>query len=420
MATILLLIIYLIFISLGLPDSVLGSSFPAIAENLKIDASVASYLSPLVSIGTIISSFLSPYLIKKFKAQWVVSFSIFLTAIGLLLFSFAKENTWWLLFVSTVPLGLGAGAIDSALNNYVAIHYKALHMNWLHCSWGVGTVISPLIIGAFIDSNNNSTGWNKGIIIISIIQFIIMLISFISIPLWYKISNNNTNKKEEKEEVIDDNKYTYKYFFTNPIFYLTVIGFFSYCALETTTGLWTGAYLNIGKGFSTQEAATFTSLFYIGITSGRFLSGPLSLKFKENNMIRIGEVILVISSIILIISSSTKGDYTKSLALAGICLIGLGCAPIYPAIIRLTPYRFSITGSQKAMGLEVAIAYTGNLLVPFLVGQIAKLLNNNYLILPYVLIFFIVLMITCHESINIKLNKRDKNLTVDERKEYNF
>ena len=416
MATLLLIIIYLIFISLGLPDSILGSSFPAISDNLKISAEFAGYISPLISAGTILSSLFSAYLIKKFKPQWVVSFSIMLTIIGLLIFSFAKENSIYLLFISTIPLGLGAGAIDTALNNYVAIHYKAIHMNWLHCSWGVGTVISPLIIGAFIDSNNNSKGWNIGILIIASVQFAIMLISFISIPLWYKLSKND----KVEEEINKEENYPYKKILTDPVFYLTIIGFFSYCALETTTGLWTGSFLHYGKNFSTSDAATLTSLFYIGITSGRFISGPLSLKIKENNMIRIGETILTLSIICLIISSCYQGNYTKSLALAGIFLCGLGCAPIYPAIIRLTPYRFSIAGSQKAMGLEVAIAYVGNLLMPFLLGQIAKIMNNNYLILPYAILIFIILMIISHELINIRLNKRDLSLQEDEKKNYNI
>lgn len=415
MATLLLIIIYLIFISLGLPDSILGASFPAISTNLKIGTEYAGYISPIISAGTIISSLFSSYLIKKFKPQWVVSFSILLTAVGLIIFSLAKETSIYLLFVSAIPLGLGAGAIDTALNNYVAIHYKAIHMNWLHCSWGIGTTISPLIIGAFIDSNNNSAGWNKGILIISIIQFTIMLISFLSIPLWYKLSKDEKEVEEEKKE----EEFSFKTLLKNPIFYFAIIGFFSYCALETTTGLWTGSFLNKGKGFSTAEAASLSSLFYIGITAGRFISGPLSLKIKENNMIRIGESILLIAIILFLISSNSTNDYSKSLALAGICLVGLGCAPIYPAIIRLTPYRFSIAGSQKAMSLEVAIAYVGNLVMPFLLGQVAKSMNDNYLILPYAILIFIVLMITFHEIINFKLNRRDKNMTSEELRAYN-
>ena len=411
MATVLLIIIYMIFISLGLPDSMLGSSFPAIADNIKAPIQFTSYISPITSICTIVSSLCAPFLIKRFKEQYVISFSIMLTAIGLLIFSFARENTLYLLFISAVPLGLGAGAIDASINNYVALHYKAIHMNWLHCCWGVGASISPMIIGAFIDPNNNSKGWNIGILTVSIIQFVIMFISFISVPLWNRMKVKEDKKEEKKED------YKYVKLFKNPIFYLTVLAFFCYCGLETTMGLWTGSYLNYGKGFDTAQSASLSSFFFIGITVGRFISGPLSLKIKENNMIRIGEIIISISMVFMIISSVCQEEYTKSLALASIVICGLGCAPIYPAIIRLTPYRFSKAGSQKAMSLEVAIAYIGNLISPFIFGEIAKAINN-YLILPYIIITFLSVMILCHEIINIRLKKRDSILNDEDKKKY--
>lgn len=411
MATVLLIIIYMIFISLGLPDSMLGSSFPAIADNIKAPIQFTSYISPITSICTILSSLCAPFLIKRFKEQYVISFSIMLTAIGLLIFSFARENTLYLLFISALPLGLGAGAIDASINNYVALHYKAIHMNWLHCCWGVGASISPMIIGAFIDPNNNSKGWNIGILTVSIIQFVIMFISFISVPLWNRMKVKEDKKEEKKED------YKYVKLFKNPVFYLTVLAFFCYCGLETTMGLWTGSYLNYGKGFDTAQSASLSSFFFIGITVGRFISGPLSLKIKENNMIRIGEIIISISMVFMIISSVYQEEYTKSLALASIVICGLGCAPIYPAIIRLTPYRFSKAGSQKAMSLEVAIAYIGNLISPFIFGEIAKAINN-YLILPYIIITFLSVMILCHEIINIRLKKRDSILNDEDKKKY--
>ena len=411
MATVLLIIIYMIFISLGLPDSMLGSSFPAIADNINAPIQFTSYISPITSICTILSSLCAPFLIKRFKEQYVISFSIMLTAIGLLIFSFARENMLYLLFISAVPLGLGAGAIDASINNYVALHYKAIHMNWLHCCWGVGASISPMIIGAFIDPNNSSKGWNIGILTVSIIQFVIMFISFISVPLWNRMKVKEDKKEEKKED------YKYVKLFKNPVFYLTVLAFFCYCGLETTMGLWTGSYLNYGKGFDTAQSASLSSFFFIGITVGRFISGPLSLKIKENNMIRIGEIIISISMVFMIISSVYQEEYTKSLALASIVICGLGCAPIYPAIIRLTPYRFSKAGSQKAMSLEVAIAYIGNLISPFIFGEIAKAINN-YLILPYIIITFLSVMILCHEIINIRLKKRDSILNDEDKKKY--
>jgi fucose permease len=290
----LLLIIYLIFISLGLPDSMLGSTFPAIADNLSISPDMSGYIGLVVSGGTIISSLFSDKLIAKFKTKWVVSVSILLTAAGLLAFSFVPAGMTWLFFVVAIPLGLGAGAIDSALNNYVALHYKAIHMNWLHCSWGVGASIGPLIIGSFIDSSNHSAGWEKGVLTISLIQFGIAAVAFATLPLWNKVANKNTlDKKKEEKKDKPTKPVSRRELFKNPIFYLAMIGFFSYCALETTTGSWSGFFFNRARGFSTQESANLTAMFYLGITIGRFICGPISLKLKENIMITCHEIINV-------------------------------------------------------------------------------------------------------------------------------
>lgn len=409
MATALLLVIYLIFVSLGLPDSMLGSSFPAIADNLSIRSDMSGYISLVVCVCTILSALLSEKLIKKFKTKRVVSFSILLTAVALILFSLVTKDYVWAFFLIAIPLGLGAGAIDSALNNYVALHYKAIHMNWLHCCWGVGASISPMIIAPFIDSNNQSAGWNKGILVIGIIQLCIAVVAFSTLPLWNKVALKA--KKEEKEEAEVKEEPSRRSLFKNPIFYFAMVGFFSYCALETTTGAWAGFFFNQGKGFSTQEAATLDSLFYIGITVGRFICGPISLKLKEKTMMRIGETILLIGAILCLI------PVDNMFAIVGVSFIGMGCAPIYPAIIRSTPYRFSKALSQKVMGLEMAIAYCGSLIVSPLYGLVAKSVNN-YLLLPYVVLFFAVVMTVCHEIINLRLNRRGKNLSETEKKAY--
>ena len=410
MSILLLLIIYIAFISLGLPDSMLGSSFPAIAENLNIASDMAGYIALTVSACTIVSSLFSAKLIEKFSTKWVVFVSVLLTATGLVLFSQVKEGYTWLFFLIAVPMGLGAGAIDAALNNYVALHYKAIHMNWLHCSWGIGASIGPMILGSFIDSDKASAGWDKGVLIISIIQFSIALIILISLPLWNKMASKESNKP--KEEIKQVKKFSYKDLFKNPVFYLSMIGFFGYCALETTTGLWTGSFFSYGKGLSTSKAATLTSVFYLGITVGRFICGPISLKFKEKNMMRIGESILLVGTVLTMI------PFNIWFSIIGLSLIGIGCAPIYPAIIRSTPYRFSKEASQKAMGIEMAIAYCGNLSIPPLFGLIAKSLGNNFSILPYMILALLLLMIIVHEIINAILQKRDVALTEEEKKEY--
>ncbi len=409
MSLLLLLLIYLIFISLGLPDSMLGSSFPAIAENLSISPDQAGYIGLVVSGGTILSSFFSEKLISKLSTKVVVSVSILLTALGLFCFSMVKAPYTWCFYLCAVPLGLGAGAIDSALNNYVALHYKALHMNWLHCSWGVGASLSPLIISAFIDTSNQSSGWNRGVFTICMIQLSIALLSFVSMPLWKKVEQGNLKKEEEQKEYRNVEK---RSVFRNPVFYLAITGFFCYCALETTTGLWSGNYFYYTYHVDSKQAASLTSLFYIGITVGRFLSGPLSLKVKEKWMIRGGETILVLG---LLLMALPLGLYP---AMVGIALCGMGCAPIYPAIIRLTPYRFSKAVSQKAMGMQMAIAYCGNITLSPLFGLVARHLGNRFSLLPYVILFFALLMTVVHEISNGMLLKRDKGLTEEEKAEY--
>lgn len=412
MAVLLLIIIYLTFISLGLPDSILGSSFPAIAQNLNVSTNMSGYVGMVISLGTIISSLFSDFFIEKFSTKFVVLISVFLTALGIASFSFVPESMPWLFYIVAIPMGLGAGGIDSALNNYVALHYKAIHMNWLHASWGIGTSISPLIIGAFIDSNNNSSGWNKGVLVIACIQFSIFLILLISLPLWNKVKKNETIEEKKEEELTITKEETKNIIFKNPIFYIAMLGFFSYCALETSAGLWIGNFFNKGLNTTTEEAATLTSTFYIGICVGRFISGPLSLKLNEKQMMRIGETILVIGVILTFI------QVNKYVPIVGFVIIGLGCAPLYPAIIRSTPYRFSKKASQKVMGLEMATAYIGNLSMPPLIGLIARSLNDNYLILPYFILSFALIMVICHEIINLKLKQRDSSLTAEQLKEY--
>lgn len=406
MSILLLIVIYLIFVSLGLPDSVLGSSFPAIANNLNVSEDFSGYIGLVISGCTIISSLFSEKMIKKFSTKFVVSFSILLTSFGLVCFSLVTADYVWAFFLIAVLMGLGAGAIDSALNNYVALYYKAIHMNWLHCCWGVGASISPLIIAPFIDTNNLSQGWNKGVLTLALIQFGIAAIAFFSLPLWGK--TNELEVKEENYKCENNNK---KELFTNPIFYLAMIGFFCYCALETTTGNWIGFFFNRAKGFDTRKSARLDSLFFIGITIGRFVCGPISLKIKEKNMIRIGESILLSGAILACL------PFDNICSVIGICLIGIGCAPIYPAIIRSTPYRFSRQTSQHVMGLQMAIAYCGNLIVSPLYGLFAKSIQN-FSLLPYLIIFLVSVMVIVHEIINYKLNKRDMALSQNEKEKF--
>lgn len=410
MATVLLIFIYFTFISLGLPDSMLGSSFPAISDNLDINPSINSALSIIVTCGTIISSLLSSWLIKKLKTPYIVLGSILLTVLGLILFSLTKSDYTWLFYVACIPLGLGAGAIDSALNNYVALHYKAIHMNWLHCSWGVGASIGPMIVSAFIDPKQDSAGWNWGVTTIAGIQFLIFLLVFISLPLWNKVA---VQKQQEEKTDENDEDFKISSLFHSSIIYLTIIGFFCYCAVETTTGLWVSSYFSFFHGLDSDTCALLGSIFYLGITVGRFICGPLSLKLDEKTMIRIGEGIMTAGMILALF-----GTFTEYVAMAGFIIVGLGCAPVYPAVIRSTPYRFSRAGSPKVMGLEMAGAYLGNLIVSPLFGLVAEALGNKFEILPWVTLVLAVAMIVCHETINLKLSRRDRSLSPEELKKY--
>lgn len=343
MATALLIIIYLTFVSLGLPDSLLGSSFPAIATNLNLPLNTSGYVGMVVSACTILSSLSSGFLPKRIQAKWIISSSVLATALALIAFSFVRAGYGWAFYASAVPLGLGAGAIDSALNSYVALHYKAIHMNWLHASWGVGASIGPLIIGGFIDSTNNSAGWDKGLLTIAFLQLAISALLFLTLPLW-----NKAFPEEKKEEKAEEGTRLEKKenLFSNPVFYLALGGFFCYCALESATGLWIGNFFHLGMGSSTAEAATLTVTFYIGITVGRFIAGPLSLKWNEKAMIRLGQALICLGIAFALM------PFHKFLPIVGFVLTGLGCAPIYPAVIRSTPIASPRRRRKRPWGLR--------------------------------------------------------------------
>ena len=407
----LLLVIYLTFVSLGLPDSVLGSSFPAIAGNLGLSSDLAGYIGMVVTAGTILSAFMSSFILQKLKAKYLVAISVLLTASGLLAFSFVAKGYAWAFFLVAILLGLGAGGIDAALNNFVALHYKPIHMNWLHCSWGIGASTGPLILGAFIDPVTDA-GWNDGVRVLAYIQFGIALLIFLTLPLWEKVAAKNAGKRTLEEEA-PVQKGDHRKLLREPVFYFAVVGFFAYCSLETTSGFWAASFFSYGKGLDSALSASLASLFYIGIAVGRFLSGFLSLKIKPKGMIRLGEGILVAGALIALLPG-----VPWQVSAAGFILIGLGCAPIYPSIILLTPYRFSKRLSQTAMSMEMAVAYLGNLVVSPLFGLVAKSLGDAYILLPFVTLFFALLMVVVHEFINGKLKKRDAALSEEEKEAY--
>ena len=372
MTHILLIIIYIAFISLGLPDALLGSCWPIMHEELNVPLSYAGIISFVITIGTIVSSLMSERLTYKFGTSKVTAFSILLTAIAL--FGFSISGNFWLLILFSIPYGIGAGGVDASLNNYVALHYSSKHMSFLHAMWGVGTCIGPNIMSMYLLNGNS---WNSSYLTISIFQIILSIVVIFSIPIW----------KVRKESIDNDKNEPIK---LREIFKIkgvkeVLITFFCYCALEQTAILWSSSYLVEHYDVNKELAASLASLFLIGITVGRFISGFMSVKFNDKMMIRIGLSVISVGVILLFIPS-------VYLTFIGLILIGLGCAPIYPSIIHSTPILFGKDKSQASIGVEMAFAYSGCLLMPPLFGFIATYINIGLFTL-YLFIILIVMIL---------------------------
>ena len=373
MAHILLIIIYIAFISLGLPDALLGSCWPIMHEELNVPLSYAGLISFVITIGTIISSLMSERLTYKFGTSKVTAFSILLTAIAL--FGFSISGNFWLLILFSIPYGIGAGGVDASLNNYVALHYSSKHMSFLHAMWGVGTCIGPNIMSMYLLNGNS---WNSSYLTISIFQIVLSIVVIFSIPIWKVRKEVNTNEKSEPIKLKD----IFKVKGVKEV----LITFFCYCALEQTAILWSSSYLVEHFDVNKELAASLASLFLIGITVGRFISGFMSVKFNDNMMIRIGLSIISIGVILLFIPN-------VYITFIGLILIGLGCAPIYPSIIHSTPIMFGKDKSQAIIGVEMAFAYIGVLLMPPLFGVIATYIDISLFTLYLFIILVVMILI---------------------------
>ena len=374
MYSLLLALIYVAFISLGLPDSLLGSGWPAMHGDLNVPVSYMGIVSMVISGGTIVSSLFAEKLTRKFGTSVVTVISVFLTAAALFGFSFA--NKFWMLIAFAVPYGLGAGAVDASLNNYVALHYKSKHMSWLHCFWGVGTIVSPFIMSYAL----TKSVWNNGYRIVGFIQLGIALLLLFTLPVW------KVNKRIDLAEQKSIGLAAALKMKGVPFL---LIGFFAYCAAESTAMGWAATYFAEVKSVSAEQAAQLASLFYIGITAGRFISGFLSGKLGDRRMIVIGACILTCGIVLLFIPADVE------VAIAGFIVIGLGCAPIYPSIIHSTPANFGAENSGAIIGIQMASAYVGSTFIPPLFGLIANRLGFN--ILPVYLLIFVALMIAMTE-----------------------
>lgn len=380
MTILLLIVIYLTFISLGLPDSLLGSAWPAIHKELEISYSSAGIITMIVSGSSIISSLISDKVIRKFGIFVVTLTSVVMTASALMGFSYS--NAFWMLIALSVVLGLGAGSIDTALNNFVAIHYKATHMNWLHCFWGLGATLGPIIISDYL---LQPEGWHSGYRIIAMIQAGLAFIVFISLPLWKKV-RLKSDTQIEKNEVSLDNKSILKV----PKVKTTLLAMFFYCAAEMTVGIWGSTYLVTVRDFSLDMGARAIAFYFGGITVGRMIAGFISMKMDNKSMVRLGQGVSLVGIVLVLISLG------ESLSILGLLLVGLGFAPIFPAMIHETPQRFGTENSQKIVGYQMVSSSIGITFMPMLLGQASRFLGIK--IFPSVLIGFIIMMIISSES----------------------
>ncbi|TCD54832.1 MFS transporter [Alloscardovia theropitheci] len=396
MANLLLAVIYLAFISLGLPDSLMGSAWPTMYPQFNVPVSYAGIVQFIITAGTIVSSLLSDRITFKLGAGKVTAISVAMTAVALLGFSFSPS--FWVLALWAIPYGLGAGAIDAALNNYVALHYSSRHMSWLHAMWGVGTVISPNIMAYALVHQHQ---WQLGYRYVSFIQIGISLLIVASLPLWIKRNNSETNTEDDPNHKETAKPLSLIQTISLPMAKEVMIMFLCYCGLEGTAGLWASTYAMQSRGISAEDAATWASYFFLGITGGRLASGFIADKLNDARMIRLGALILGIG--ILVTVNPTPWTF---ITMIGLILIGVGCAPIYPSIIHSTPAIFGEDKSQAIIGVQMASAYIGYLVVVPVFGLIAR--ASSALWMPLYMLVFFVLMITMHEYIQRKRSIQSK------------
>ncbi len=389
MTILLLAIIYLAFISLGLPDSILGASWPVMHLELGAELEQAGLISMTIAAGTIVSSLLSQRLVAKLKTYGVTTLCIGVTALFLFLFSRATSIYQLLLFA--FPLGLGAGSIDAALNNYVALHYKAKHMNFLHCFWGVGTIVGPAILTALITTGGS---WKNAYLYVSMVQTAIMVIVALSLPLWKKMDKGvDSSEKQEKQIRI----YSTKELLRVRGVPAALIAYLAYCGYEATAFLWSASYMVYGKGFSAAEGASLAGITYLGITAGRFVNGFLASKFNDKTLIRMGQVEALIALLVLMFIPG------KITAYLGLFFLGFGAGPIYPCLMHETVEYFDVKYSQGIIGLQMAAAYIGSTFCPPLYGLIAN--ATTLKLLPFFVLILYVIQVIATEAKNRQCGK---------------
>ena len=386
----LLAIIYIAFISLGLPDSPLGAAWPVMYGELGVPISYAGIVTMIIAAGTIVSSLLSDWLMRKVGAGVITAVSVFMTAAAL--FGFSASHSFLLLCLWAVPYGLGAGAVDAALNNYVALHFSSRHMNWLHCFWSVGAAASPYIMSYCL---TGGFGWNNGYRSVAVVQTILTAALFLSLPLWKRRRLEGAEGESAAKALSLPRAVKIK---GVPF---VLIMFFGYCALEQAAGLWASSYLVQFRGVDTDTAAWSASLFYLGIAAGRFLCGFVAERLGDRRLIRIG-ILTMIGGVLLIALPVPYDAFT----LAGLLIVGLGCAPVYPSVIHSTPANFGKENSQAIIGIQMASAYVGTTFMPPLFGLIAAHIHIG--LYPAFLLALAVLMLCMSEKLNRTVAKRQE------------
>lgn len=397
MFSILLFMIYLAFVSLGLPDALLGSAWPIMYQEFAVPVSYSGTVFMIICGGTILSSLNSEKLNRRFGTGKITAISVFLTAIAL--FGFSISHSFLMLCLFAIPYGLGAGSVDAALNHYVALHYSSRHMSWLHCMWGLGASVGPYIMGFVLQRGEP---WNRGYLIVSIIQFILAIILFCSLSLWKKnpeelTENAASTAKQEapkqeapkqeapKQEAPKQRALSLREVFAIPGAKESLASFYGYCALEQTVGLWAGSFMVLALGMEEKLAASYVALFYFGITFGRFLSGFFTMKWKDEQMV-LGGSAIVFFGIFLLFT-----PWSKALVLPALILIGLGCAPVYPSVIHSTPYNFGVEHSSALIGAQMAAAYVGTLIMPPFFGVLGRSFSMK--LFPYYSMFLLLFMV---------------------------
>ena len=420
MINLLLAVIYLSFISLGLPDSLLGSAWPSMYQGFSVPISYSGIISMIISLGTIASSLQSDRLTRRFGAGRITAVSVALTAAALI--GFSLSDSFFMLCLLSVPYGLGAGSVDAALNNYVALHFASRHMSWLHCMWGVGASLGPYVMGNALASG---AGWQSGYRIIGLMQVVLSVILFLSLPLWKKSADaaspsqtaadrTVSDKKNDNDQGLTDENVPFqsqagtdpeirgtvdigaaalslRQIFAIPGAKSLITAFFCYMALEATASLWASSYLTLERGFSAEEAASLSGLFFIGITAGRAISGFITMRLSDTSMIRLGQAIITAGLLLLLLPLGGRAS------VLGLILLGLGCAPIYPCIIHSTPEHFGAERSQAVIGVQMASAYVGSCFTPPFFGLLGS--HISFSLYPGFLLLILALMVIMHESL---------------------